>query len=254
MQRDSVQRSTDSPDDFGDNRSSSGAIQHVSGRRVIPVGGAHEIVVRPKIPTLYKVLLGLSLALNALVLLLLLTFGLRGYRLYQAFASELQPLIAKSAGQSQTPSIAQNPQAAARYTVQTARQSTGEALAAVQDLQAATIHATIPVDKQLPLQAQIPIQQDTTVVTNAPVQLTGPARITLAGGAGYMNGTVSMSLPPGTEMPVHLGFNIPISTTVPAQFEVPVAIPVKETELAGPFQRLGQALEPVAQLFGAGSP
>lgn len=225
--------------------------EQVAGRRVIPVGDARTIVVHPRIPTIFKALLILSLVLNAIVLLLMLTFGLEAYRTYRAWSGELRALADRSGMAASIPAQGRDAADAARYAAEAAGRGSREALAAVEEIQNATIKGTVAVDQQLPLQFQAPVQQDTTLVTNAAVQIGGPARITLAGGAGYLNATVSMALPAGSEIPVRLGLNVPISTTVPAKFDVPLSIPVRETELARPFDRLRRLLEPVVQFFGS---
>lgn len=241
-----------------DRRADEGASLQVSGvgsRRVIPVGNAREIIVRPRVPTGYKLLLGLSLLLNAVALGLLLIFGLMAYRYsqyYQAFARELAPLVNASPAAERLQALRGDPAALAAYTVGTARQSTNEALAAVRELEGATIKTTVAIDRQLPLSLQVPIDTDTTVTTSAPVNVVAPARITFPGGGGYLNTTASLTLPPGAKLPIRLALTVPFSTTVPVKFDVPVTIPLQQTDLAGPFARLRKVIEPAAQFFGAG--
>ena len=239
---------------FEDLSGTSGLVRYVeavSRQRTIPVGDAQTIVVRPRIPGWFKGLLGLSLGLNVLVLVLLLVVGTRGYRWYRALSSELAPLTTGQLVPKGAVSPDRDPAAVVGGALDTARHSVGEALGAVQEIEAATIHAVIPVDQQLPLQLQVPISQDTVVVTNAPVPIEVPALITLPGGGGYVNGTVAMELPAGMQLPVHMGLTVPLSTTVPVKFDLPVNIPLRDTELAGPFARLRRLLEPAAERLGA---
>ncbi|HSH82666.1 MAG TPA: hypothetical protein VLA19_29385 [Herpetosiphonaceae bacterium] len=230
------------------------AVRHVDGvaaRRIVEVGDARTIVVRPRIPSWYKALLGLSLALNLLVLLVLFLVGGTAYRFYRALGGEINALAANTPAEERLASLGRDPAAAADFTVNTARQGVGETLAAMQELENATIRGQIPIDQQLPLQLTVPVDTNTTVSTNAPVPLAVPAQLTLPGGGGALNGIVSFSLPAGLQMPVHLGFTVPVSGTVPAKFDVPVNIPLRETELSGPFARLRQMLEPAAAFLRA---
>ena len=66
-----------------------------------------------------------------------------------------------------------------------------------------------------------------------------------------MNAQIALEIPQGTQLPVHLGLSAPISATVPMNFELPVNIPIQQTELAGPFARLRQVLGSVADRLGA---
>ena len=233
-------------EDFAGN---SGLVRHVdavSGPRTITVGNARTIVVRPRIPGWVQGLLGLSLGLNLLVLVLLLAFGLPAYRWYRGLAAELAPFTSSALVPKGAASAGQSPAARA---VNTARYTFGETLGAVQDLENATIRAQIPVDHQLPIQMQVPIDQDTVAVTTAPIPLKVPALITLPGGGGYVNATVTMDLPAGTNLPVHLSLSAPIDATVPVKLDVPVTIPVRDTELSGPLARLRTTFEPVVRML-----
>jgi hypothetical protein len=219
---------------------------------VIPVGEARTIVVRPRVSGWYKLLLGLSLGLNVLVLMLLLTVGANSYRYYRALAGEVGELAEGSPAADRWQELRGDPQAVAAYSVDVARHAVTEAHSAVGEIQQATIRATVPIDHQLPLQLQVPIDQNTTVTTVAPIPLSVPAQITFPAGGGTLNATVSLDLPVGTQLPVHLGLNVPVTTTVPVRLDVPVNIPLRETELAAPFERLRRLLEPAAQFFSGG--
>lgn len=254
MQPDSAQHLQDPPID----QQPGGAapvryVPDVASRRVIAVGDAREIVVRPRISSWYKALLALSLVLNAVALLLLFTFGTRGYRLYRALSGEIAALSNSSPVGERLAALGQNPQSAASFAVKTTRRAVGETLASVRQIEGATIRANVPIDKQLPLDLQLPIDTNTIVTTNAPVPVVVPARITFPAGGGTLNTTVAFNLPAEMQLPVHLSLSVPVSTTVPAQFDVPINIPVRETELAGPFARLRKLLEPAAEFFGVES-
>lgn len=88
----------------------------------------------------------------------------------------------------------------------------------------------LPLDQPLPINFQLAIEQDTDVVLQQQVPLAGlPAQFNLPGGGGLINGFVSLQLPQGLVLPVHLSMVVPVSTTIPVQMTVPVneTIPVR---------------------------
>lgn len=123
----------------------------------------------------------------------------------------------------------------------------------VVQLQEADIIATIPLDQQLPINLIVPIDTTTTVVTTAPVPISAPADIDL-GPFGRLNPNVNLALPPGTSLNIELKLDVPLNTSIPVQLDVPVHIPLKETELAPQFKRLGDLLDrllsPIAPYIG----
>lgn len=132
---------------------------------------------------------------------------------------------------------------------------------AFQGLGEATVHAEVevdqpmgirfdlPLDQPLDLNFDLPISQETVVVLTGPVPLNNlPARFNLPGGGGVINGTVSLTLPPGLPLPVRLDMVVPVQKTIPVQMTVPVSqtIPVRMT-IPVDIQ-LGEAgLDPVVQ-------
>lgn len=119
----------------------------------------------------------------------------------------------------------------------------------VVQLQEADIIATIPLDQQLPIHLIVPIDTTTTVVTTAPVPISAPADIDL-GPFGRLNPNVNLALPPGTSLDISLKLDVPLDTSIPVQLDVPVHIPLKETELAPQFQRLGAVLNRLLSSIG----
>lgn len=110
----------------------------------------------------------------------------------------------------------------------------------------ASIQRTISVDDQIPVVFSLPLQEQTRVVLVEPVPMSGiPATFVLPGGGGAINGTVSLTLPEGTSLPVALDLTVPVSTTVPVQLDVGVDIPMQETELAAPFNTLRALFQPL---------
>lgn len=84
------------------------------------------------------------------------------------------------------------------------------------------IRFDLPLDQQLPINFPLSIEQDTVVMLNAPVPLVLPATFNLPGGGGSIHGTVNLSLPAGTRLPIHLSMIVPVSATIPVQMLVPV--------------------------------
>jgi hypothetical protein len=82
----------------------------------------------------------------------------------------------------------------------------------------------------VPVQFDLPLSQDTVVTTQAPVPLNTHATFSL-GQFGSINGMVSLQLPAGTRLPVHLDITVPVSNVIPVVFDQPVRIPLAEKGL-----------------------
>lgn len=108
----------------------------------------------------------------------------------------------------------------------------------------ATIVDTIKINQQVPVHFDVPLNQDTTVVTQAPVPINAYATFSL-GQFGSINGNVSLALPAGTSLPVHLGINVPVSNTIPVVFDQPISIPLAEKGLGPVVAKLRSALGPI---------
>lgn len=120
---------------------------------------------------------------------------------------------------------------------------------AVNALDNATIYRTIQIDQQVPVSFTLPIKQPTTVVLSEDVPINQPAIFTFPTGGGQIRGTVSLSLPAGTELPIHLEMNVPVQNAIQVQFPVEIEIPLKETELNLVVVKLNDVLEPVRKLL-----
>jgi len=98
-------------------------------------------------------------------------------------------------------------------------------------LGSATITRTIHIEDSIPISFTLPIEQNTVVVLNEDVPLTARTTVVLPAGGGQLNATVSLKLPKGMPLPVHLTMDVPVNQTVPVVMDVPVEIPLQETEL-----------------------
>jgi hypothetical protein len=106
---------------------------------------------------------------------------------------------------------------------------------------------TIKISQQVPVQFNLPLKQDTVVTTNAPVPINTQATFSL-GQFGSINGVVSLQLPPGTRLPVHLELTVPVSNSIPVVFDQPVSIPLAEKGLGPVVAKLRAALRPIINL------
>jgi hypothetical protein len=120
----------------------------------------------------------------------------------------------------------------------------GQLDSAFQGLGAATIVDTIKINQQVPVRFDLPLSQDTTVVTQAPVPISAYATFSL-GQFGSINGTVSLALPTGTSLPVHLELSVPVSNSIKVAFDQPISIPLAARGLGPVVAQLRSALGPL---------
>jgi hypothetical protein len=128
----------------------------------------------------------------------------------------------------------------------------------VQQLQAAHIRTTIPLDKQLPLKGlgvSVHVSQEPTVrlVEPVPLSLSG-AEIDLGNGNHLRADNINLVLPKDTPLTIKLDMDIPLDdVTIPIKLPVDVDIAMADTELAPQFKRLGNVVDrlvyPVAPLL-----
>ena len=119
------------------------------------------------------------------------------------------------------------------------------------DMSTATISRTIEVNDEMGIAFTLPLETTTNVLVVDSVPLEGvPAQFVLPNGGGSINGQVYLSLPEGLELPVHLALDVPVDQTIPVNLAVDVNIPLNETELGGPFNKLRSLFEPLAGLLG----
>ena len=121
----------------------------------------------------------------------------------------------------------------------------------VKGLQAAHIVTTVPLDKPLSLRGQnviVPVDQITTVTLQEPVPLNlAGADIDLGAGNRLRARNISLVLPEGTPLKIALKMNIPLDeVTIPVKLDVPIDIPLAQTQLGPQFQRLGEVVDRLA--------
>ncbi|HEX6386244.1 MAG TPA: hypothetical protein VF177_16350 [Anaerolineae bacterium] len=114
------------------------------------------------------------------------------------------------------------------------------------DMSTATISRTIQVNDTIPINFTLPLETTTNVVVVQNVPLRGvPAQFILPAGGGSINGQVFLDLPAGLTLPVQLDLDVPVNQQIPVELAVGVQIPLSETELGGPFQRLRGLFAPL---------
>jgi hypothetical protein len=124
-----------------------------------------------------------------------------------------------------------------------ARDNVAELRSVVDGLAAATIETTIPLDTvTIPLTLNVPVDQQTVVTLVEPVPITlANADIDLGNGNRLRANAINLTLPQGTPLNIRLNMTIPIQQDLPLKDKgvtVPVSIPLKDTELNEPFQKL----------------
>jgi hypothetical protein len=123
----------------------------------------------------------------------------------------------------------------------------GQLDSAFEGLGQAVVSDTIKINQQVPVQFDLPLKQDTVVTTQGPVPINTQATFSL-GQFGSINGTVSLQLPAGTSLPVHLEMTVPVSNSIPVVFDQPVSIPLAEKGLGPVVAKLRAALRPIIGL------
>jgi len=120
----------------------------------------------------------------------------------------------------------------------------GQLDSAFEDLGQVVITETIKINQQVPVRFDLPLKQDTVVTTQSPVPISTQATFSL-GQFGSINGTVTLQLPTGTSLPVHLELTVPVSNVIPVVFDQPVRIPLAEKGLGSVVSKLRAALSPI---------
>lgn len=109
----------------------------------------------------------------------------------------------------------------------------------------ATISRVVPVDANIPLNLTVPVTlngQRLVLAQNTPLI----ARVEIhEGGLDLVETSAQITLYKDQPLTVNLdSFTIPVQNTVPVHIDVPVKIPLNETELHEPFTRLRQTVQP----------
>lgn len=109
----------------------------------------------------------------------------------------------------------------------------------------ANIKTTIHVEKDIPVQFNLNVSGSTNVTLSQDVSITGALVTVNTGGLNINKARANIVLPAGTVLPIYIeNLVVPVDKTVPAVLDVPVDIPLNQTELHEPFVGLQKVVEP----------
>lgn len=112
-------------------------------------------------------------------------------------------------------------------------------------MDAASIKTNIHVEKDIPVQFTLNVSGATNVTLSQDVRINGAVVTLLGFGEGISNKRANIVLPAGTVLPIFIeNLVVPVDKTVPAVLDVPVNIPLNQTELHEPFVGLQKVVEP----------
>lgn len=123
-----------------------------------------------------------------------------------------------------------------------------------EEMNQASIKRTIEVNDSVPIDFVLPLDAQTNVTLTQQVPLRDiPATFNLTymtlGNGGVIEGTVSLDLPSNLSLPVTINMDVPVNHDIPVELAVDVDIPLKETELEQPFNRLQNLFGPLSEQF-----
>ncbi len=107
----------------------------------------------------------------------------------------------------------------------------------------ARITRTVPVKADIPLNIVVPVQA-TTSITLAERAVIQNAHVVINTSSMSINAPAQVTLPAGTPLMVTLNFPLTVQNTIPVELNVPVDIPLNETQLHEPFVGLQQVVKP----------
>ena len=176
---------------------------------------------------LEKVAIVFSCAVTSAIVLLLIGLGVAGWQIWmQLPAFEIPP----------------SPQAFKDDVACTAIKDINQM---IDDLDSAVIVRTIHINQNIPVAFDVPLEKNITVELTQEVPLNNrPTTMNLPGQGGTINGWVNLTLPKGYRLPIHLTLTVPVSHSLPVEMDVPVEIPLKETDLGPVTGKLKELAKP----------
>ena len=109
----------------------------------------------------------------------------------------------------------------------------------------AHIETMIVVEDKIPVKFDLDLNQTTNVVLSEAVTIDG-ARVTLTtGGLNIYNAPATVILPAGTILPIVLNLKVPVEEMIDITLNVPVDIPLENTDLHTPFTGLQKVVTPL---------
>ena len=109
----------------------------------------------------------------------------------------------------------------------------------------ASIKTTIHVEKEIPVQFSLNVSGPTDVTLSRDVAISGALVTVNTGGLNINNARANIVLPAGTVLPITIqNLVVPVDQKVLAVLDVPVDIPLNQTQLHEPFVGLQKVVEP----------
>ncbi len=109
----------------------------------------------------------------------------------------------------------------------------------------ANIQTTIHVEKEIPVQFSLNVSGPTDVTLREAVTIDGALVTVATGGLNIVNARARIVLPEGTVLPINIqNLVVPVDQKVLAVLDVPVDIPLNQTELHQPFVGLQGVVRP----------
>ena len=109
----------------------------------------------------------------------------------------------------------------------------------------ASIQTSIHVEKDIPVNFNLNVSGPTNVTLSQPVTISGALVTVQTGGLNIVNAQARIVLPQGTLLPITIdNLAVPVNQSVRAELDVPVNIPLNQTQLHEPFVGLQKVVEP----------
>jgi hypothetical protein len=109
----------------------------------------------------------------------------------------------------------------------------------------ASIQTNIHVEKEIPVNFNLNVSGPTNVTLSQPVTINGALVTVQTGGLNIVNAQARIVLPQGTVLPINIeSLAVPVNQSVLAVLDVPVNIPLNQTQLHEPFVGLQKVVEP----------
>ena len=109
----------------------------------------------------------------------------------------------------------------------------------------ANIRTSIHVEKEIPVQFSLNVSGPTNVTLSQPVTISNATVWVQTGGLNIRDANATIVLPAGVVLPINIeNLVVPVDQKVLAVLDVPVDIPLHQTELHEPFVGLQQVVKP----------
>lgn len=187
-------------------------IRKLMKKRAPKIRASKSRNAKPK-PDLWRVAALISLVVNALFVVLIISIG---GRLLQFKTAVFEPLMEGV------------------YT-------------AVGQMDDAIIQTEVTFSSDIPVVFDLPLQKDTVVTLTQPTRIEG-AYLSIRSATFSVDAPSTIDLPIGAQLPITLDLSVPVSTTVPVELSVPVELKLTESDLQPAVSALQELVEPYKQL------